>query len=316
MFRPGTSIDVRSDTHPNGAKKMRPSQNLRTIAPLAVMSLLGSTTLSAQAAEVEVVVTNVGPAGGVQITPLWVGFHNGSFDSYNGGLTAQAGLEDLAETGSTAGISADFLAGNTYVQGGVSGVFATAQTTGRVDGTLASAGPPPIEPGESASQTFDIAIDGTNRYFSYASMVLPSSDYFIANGNATAHDLSSLYNAPVGSEITFFIGQTVNDAGTEVNDFLTSPANGLFPGLGLPAGVASDGAAQNGVIANVNGIPYAGFLNSPGSLDTNPDAALIDFNRGDLYANGIAQVTIRVVPEPGSLALLGLGGLAMVRRRR
>lgn len=280
-------------------------------------SILGGDSVAA--AEVQVEVTNMGPSGGVYITPLWVGFHDGSFDSYDGGLTTQEGLERLAEDGTTGSISADFLAGNTYVQGGVSGVFATAQTTGRVDSTIASpSGPPPIAPGETVSQIFDIAIDGSNRYFSYASMVLPSNDYFIANGNARAHDLSSLYNAPPGTEITFFIGQTVNDAGTEVNDFSTSAANGLFPQLGLGSGQGgpNTGADENGIVRNVDGIPFAGFLNSPGDLDVNPDAALIDFNRGDLYPNGIAQVTISVVPEPGSLTLLGLSGLGLLRRHR
>jgi len=291
-----------------------PQRTHLALAGLTAAALTGSAT----AAQVQVEVTNVGPNGGVAITPLWVGFHDGSFDSYNGGLSTQEGLERVAEDGNTAPLSADFLAGNTYVQGGVSGVFATGQTTGRVDGTIASAGPPPIEPGESASQIFDIAVDGTNRYFSYASMVLPSNDYFIANGNALAHDLSSLYNAPAGTQITFFIGTTVNDAGTEVNDFSTSAATGLFPQLGLGDGQGgpNTGADENGVIRNVDGIPFAGFLNSPSDLDTNPDAALIDFNRGDLYADGIAQVTITVVPEPGSLALLGIGGLALIRRRR
>lgn len=271
------------------------------------------------ATDLQVEVTNVGPAGGVQITPLWVGFHDGSFDSYNGGLSTQPGLERIAEDGTTGDLSADFLAGNTYVQGGVSGVFVTSQTTGRVDGTLVSTGPPPIAPGESVAQVFTVADDGSNSFFSYAAMVLPSNDYFLANGNPNAHDLSTLLGgAALGTEITFFIGTTVNDAGTEVNDFSTSAANGLFPQLGLGPGQGGPniGADENGVVTNVDGIPFAGFLNSPSDLDTNPDAALIDFNRADLYANGIAQVTITVVPEPGSLALLGLGGLTLMRRRR
>lgn len=271
------------------------------------------------ALDVEVEVTNVGPGGGVYITPLWVGFHDGSFDSYDGGLGVQEGLERVAEDGNTAVLSADFLGGYTYIDAGTNARVLTSQTTGRVDGTIASpSGPPPIAPGETVSQQFTIDAGGSNRYFSYASMVLPSNDYFIANGNPLAHDLASLYNAPLGTEITFFIGQSVNDAGTEVNDFATSAANGLFPQLGIGPGQGGPdtGADEGGVVHNVDGIPFAGFLNSPGSLDVNPDAALIDFNRADLYANGLAQVTIRVVPEPGSLAALGLGGLIMLRRRR
>lgn len=285
---------------------------------LAGVAAVGAAAGS-QALEVQVEVTNIGPDGGVYITPLWVGFHDGSFDSYNGGLSAQEGLERVAEDGDTSVLSADFLGGYTYIDSGASARVLTSQTTGRVDGTIASpTGPPPIAPGETVSDVFTIAADGSNRYFSYASMVLPSSDYFIANGSATAHDLSSLYGAPIGSEITFFIGQTVNDAGTEVNDFGTGPGNGLFPQLNIVGGQSGpdDGADQNGVILNVDGIPYGGFLNSPADLDTNPAAALIDFNRADIYPDGLAQVTVRVVPEPSSLALIGIGTLAVIRRRR
>ncbi|MBX2852781.1 MAG: PEP-CTERM sorting domain-containing protein [Phycisphaeraceae bacterium] len=285
---------------------------------LAGVAAVG-TAVGSHALDVQVEVTNVGPAGGVYITPLWVGFQDGSFDSYNGGLAVQEGLERVAEDGNTAVLSADFLGGYTYVDSGSNARVLTSQTAGRVDGTIASpTGPPPIAPGETVSQLFSIDANGSNRYFSYASMVLPSSDYFIANGSAFAHDLSSLYNAPSGSEITFFIGQTVNDAGTEVNDFGTGPGNGLFPQLNIVGGQSgpNDGVDENGVVRNIDGIPYGGFLNSPADLDTNPAAALIDFNRGDLYPNGLAQVTIRVVPEPGSLAAIGLGGLVMLRRRR
>jgi len=49
--------------------------------------------VQAQTQQVRVEVTSNAPTGGVAITPLWVGFHNGSFDSYNGGLSSQEGLE-------------------------------------------------------------------------------------------------------------------------------------------------------------------------------------------------------------------------------
>lgn len=308
------------------AKKVL-SKSVTTTATAAALAfgLVGGLLMGAEQAQaahiaqVEVEITNLSPMGGVEITPVWVGFHDGSFDSYDGGLSAQEGLERIAEDGNTGVLSADFLDGYTYVDGGTSARVLTAQTTGRVDGTLVSpSGPPPLAPGETATQAFTIATDGSNRYFSYASMVLPSNDYFIANGNAMMHDLMSLYGAPVGTEITFFIGQVVNDAGTEVNDFATSAANGLFPQLGLGGGqgAPNTGADENGVVANIVGIPYSGFLNSPANLDTNPDAALINFADSGLYANGIASVTIRTIPEPASAALLGLGGLLMTRRRR
>ena len=34
--------------------------------------------------EIQVTVTNNAPAGGAYLTPVWLGFHDGSFDSYNG----------------------------------------------------------------------------------------------------------------------------------------------------------------------------------------------------------------------------------------
>ncbi|MFN3166159.1 MAG: spondin domain-containing protein [Phycisphaeraceae bacterium] len=274
----------------------------------------------AHALDVEVEVTNVGPTGGVFVTPLWVGFHDGGFDSYNAGQPVQEGLERIAEDGATGTLSADFLSGYTYIDAGTSARVLTAQTTGRVDGTIASpSGPPPIAPGETVSQAFAIDALGANRYFSYASMVLPSNDYFIANGNPTAHDLSSLEGAPVGTEITFFIGTTVNDAGTEVNDFAFSAANGLFPQLNIGTGQGgpNTGTDENGVVSAVAGAdPFAGFLNQPAGFGADPDTDAIDFNDAALYPNGLARVTVRVVPEPASLAMLGVAGLGVLRRRR
>jgi len=259
---------------------------------------------SAHALVVEVEITNNASSNGVAITPVWAGFHDGSFDSYNGGLSSQEGLERIAEDGNTSVLSADFLGGYTYIDAGTSAKVLSSQAgADRIDGTIASAGPPPITPGESTSQLFTIDIDGSNRYFFYASMVLPSNDYYIANGNPTAHDLMSLYDG--NGSITFNVGLagTVNDAGTEVNDFATSAGNGLFPGRGLPAGQGGPnvGADENGVNTNVAN-PFAGFLNSAGV-----DLTGLNFNDTGLYPNGIATITITAVPEPSTLLLTGLG---------
>ncbi len=260
------------------------------IAGVAVISV---SQAQAQTQRVRVDVSSNAPAGGVAITPLWVGFHNGGFDSYDPGTTASAGIEQIAESGSAAALDAEF-----------------GTASGRMSGSLGSpTGPPPIQPGESVSGIFDL--DSTdNQFFSYASMVLPSSDYFIANGNPTAFDLSSIFSG--GGPISFDIGLAgmINDAGTEVNDFATSPGNPLF---GLPAGDGGAGADEGGVISLVAGDPYAGFLNSPAGFDFTQ----LNFNDDTLYSRGIATITITAVPEPTSLGLigLGLGGLFLRRRR-
>lgn len=274
-------------------------------AGLAAVSPLAS------AADLKVTITSHDNAGGVHFTPVWVGFHDGSFDSYNGGLSSQPGLEQIAEVGDAGLISSDFLDGKTYID--TSGGPAVSDTVDsgqpgseRIDGSV---GGGPIGPNTTVSSTFnDVDVDGANQYFSYVSMVLPSSDYYIANGNPVFHDLSSLAN--VGDEVVFQIGLpgAINDAGTEVNDFDTSAGNPL---VGIPNGDAGMGADQNGVNANVVD-PYANFLNSPGGFDfTN-----LNFNDAALYPTGLATVTISVVPEPASLGLLTLPAAGMLLRRR
>jgi len=279
-----------------------------------------------------VTVTNNAPAGGVALTPVWVGFHDGSFDSYNGGLSSQPGLERLAEDGnfgdtSTPGtLMYDFANNQTYIDNSsgtaVSATVNSSQVGTRVQGAIASTvGPPPFQPGQSSSAIFNLASDGSNDLFSYASMILPSNDYYVANGNPLAWDISSVIAG--GGPVSFTIGgNAVNDAGTEINDFTNAAPGGpnlpgLFPGVGLPNGQGgpNTGAAQNGVNTDVSD-PFANFLNADGVNTTQ-----FDFTNSTLYSNGIATIKIEsvsAIPEPSSAALMGIMGLVglCARRRR
>lgn len=302
---------------------------------LALCSL--SASLFAQTVNVRVDITNISPDDGVTITPPWVGFHSGSFDSYNGGLVSLEGLERLAEDGDTSLLSTQFndfdptLGGYTYIDNSGTSPASALVRTGdlrdqyRVDATLPSAGPPPLQPGESVSQEFTIRTDGSNRFFSYVSMVLPTNDFFIANGNPLAHDLMSLYDGE--GTIEFFVGTPnggVNDAGTERENFAFSAGNGLFPDRNLPPGQRrpNQGPESSLAISNVVGNAFADF---PGSNGRGFDLSGLDFNS---YESGIARISISAVPSPGAAAavpepttaLLGGAGLVMLlgmaRRRR
>jgi len=279
---------------------------LKKFTSSTLLTLL--TVGAAQAAQVEVSITNLAPTGGVALTPVWVGFHNGSFDTFNSGEVASSQLEMLAEDGNASGISSVFAANGTLA------ASSKAAAGTRVQGMIGAA---PISAGNTASAIFNLSNGLDNQYFSYASMVLPSSDYFIANGDPFEHDLSTLLAD--GGSITFFIGTLgdVNDAGTEINDFTTSAGNGLFPGLPPMQGAQNTGADENGVIRDVLD-PYANFLSIPAGYDVNN----FNFNDQNFYPHGIASVTISAVPGavpvPAAVWLMGSGllGLIGVARRR
>ncbi len=257
-----------------------------------------------EAAQVKVTITNNASAGGVALTPVWVGFHNGSFDSYDSGVAASSQLESLAEDGNSSALSATFSADGTLV------ATAKAALGNRVQGSIGSA---PITAGSSVSAIFDLSGGMSNQYFSYASMVLPSNDYFIANENPLAHNLADLFSN--GGSFSFNIGVngSINDAGTEINDFTTSAGNGLFAGLPPMQGGPNMGADENGVVHNVSN-PYADFLNIPANFDL----AAFDFNSSTLYPNGLATVTISAVPLPATFWFMtsGLVGLVSFSRKK
>lgn len=210
---------------------------MTSLNSLIVTSLTSLAALSAGALaqdRIAISVENLAPSMGTFQTPFWVGLHNGAFDLYDSGAPISPELERLAEDGTIPPIAALFLGSG----------------AGTVEGTMP--GPNgPIAPGDRAFRMFLVdPLSPGSQYFSYASMMLPSNDAFIANGNPTAH---ALYNAQGEFVFEDFIDANVLDAGSEVNDEI--PANTAFFGQMAP----DTGVVEGGVVA-----PHPGFL-PPGS---------------------------------------------------
>jgi Ca2+-binding RTX toxin-like protein len=189
-------------------------------------------------------VQNLAPNNGVLLTPVWFGFHNGSFDTYDRGRPASPGIERIAEDGTLATIGQEFqLSGFGTVAGAVFGP---------------AGAPGPIDAGEVATATVTLdSSEASSRFFSYAAMIIPSNDFFVSNGNEQAHPIFDAQGNFIGADFTI-LGSQVLDAGSEVNDEV--PANTAFFGQQTP----NTGVPENGVVTVVRGfIPQGAILSSP-----------------------------------------------------
>ncbi len=252
---------------------------------IACTVLLGLMSSAVNAQQVQISIENLSDNDGFFLTPLWVGLHDGSFDLFDPGTTASQGLEELAETGSAATLMTEFMG-----PGRLQSVAADPADFGSMANQ-----PPVIDPGNTAMTSITIADPTAYRYFSFASMVIPSNDAFIGNGNPTAYELfdaAGNFNGPITIDIT-----SVYDAGTEVND-------GLGAAFSTNAGDATD---ENGVVTL--GPDLTNFISTGTAAGT---------TIGSDVASPLARITINVVPEPASFSLLGMAGLGLLgfRRRR
>lgn len=271
----------------NISKPVMHSPILRSSSP-RVLPLLAAAglLLPAAAGSFQITVQNLAPANGTYLTPVWGGFHHGSFDLFDSGSAASPALERLAEDGNLMPLRADFAAA---APAGVDGV----------------AGMAPIAPGASVSFTVTLdPLSADTRFFSYASMIIPSNDAFIGNGNPAAFQVFDLSGNQLLS--SFMVsGASVWDAGTEMNDEL--PANTAFLGQAAP----DTGVAQGGLVG------LHGGFNMPGTGGILDNAM---FSAANFAAGGyqVAQITITPVPEPEEWAVVGAAGLigfALWRRR-
>lgn len=253
-------------------------------AGAALASALFFLSGAATAAPYTISITNLAPGNGTFLTPLWFGFHDGTFDIFDEGSAAGGSLQALAEGGDVSGIWGDFMAAS-----GTS-----------VGGAIFGPGGGVILPGQTGSVTIDL--DGsveTNRFFNFASMILPSNDAFI--GNDDAIQIFDMMGDFIPLSLSIF-GSQVWDAGTEQNDELFENT------AGLPGGNGHVDQVMNPFVT-----AHAGFLPGGNILTAFPGA---DFGNG-IYDVALITIT-RAVPEPGVLALflVGVVGIGFASRRR
>jgi MYXO-CTERM domain-containing protein len=257
---------------------------------------------------ITVTVENLSPRSGFFVTPVWVAFHNGSFDTFdqNRPLTPGGAFEPLVEDGVTGPISALFRASPAALAGGIDDT---------IRGNTAGVTTPAVfDPGERNSLTLDVN-PAAGRFFTFAAMVIPSNDAFIGNDDPLAVPVFGATGNFLGPITFTVLGAEVRDAGTELNDeqnaaFFNQPANGL------------------GTTTNDPVLPHPGLLGSAGhpagtrvilgGTSTAPvPGVFFDANNADFTRPGAAVLRVTITPEPSG-ALLPLGAMAAgcVRRRR
>jgi hypothetical protein len=270
------------------------------MATASALLLLAS---PAMAVPIQVEIENLTSQGGLYFTPVWVGLHDGSYDLFDAGVAAPAGgaLERLAEDGNAADLQSEFSASAAGLNGGIQGV---------ITAPAGFAGAPVFDPGDSASDSFDVD-PVQNRYFSYASMVIPSNDAFIGNDNPMSHELFDGGGNFTGPITMTVYGRMIWDAGTEAN-------------TEMDAAFINQAAPNTGTTTSDPVDLHPGFIDSVGGPAGTPiilggttaAGTTVDPVAGDFTIQDYELARITITPEPVSLIMVLLGSAALVVTRR
>ncbi|MBU2878585.1 spondin domain-containing protein [Aliiglaciecola sp. 3_MG-2023] len=266
---------------------------MKTLNKGIITTALGAClSLSANATTIQVQVSSLFDDGGLAMTPVWLGFHDGMYDAFDAGSVASSSLQSLAENGMTAGIEADFAMSNPM---GVQSVLAAP--TGAA---------PVFEPGETATSGLLEIEAMSSGYFSFLSMLIPTNDAFIGNDNPMAYSLFNDDGNFVGLDI-LVLGSSVYDSGTELNRGFGAPF--------LQGAEAEARQNENGVVTFHNGLEVL-----PGGLaiigGTTATGYTLDQAAADFTASGfeVARITVSQVPEPATLGFFAIGLLGLMAR--
>ena len=241
-----------------------------------------------RATMLQISVVNNQPAGGFVVTPFWFGVHDGTFTTFTPGTsTTGTAIQQVAELGSPAPLLASF-AGH------------GSQTSLQSNGAI-----PPFQAGETASSLLDVQNPTTNRYLSFAAMLVPSNDWFLGNANPTGIQLFDASGNFGGTRTIQIFGRNIWDAGTEVNDITFGSA--FIAGVNIADHTAENGVAHLVDLAGAD----ATYLNSILGRQTP-----VGYNITHLISANdlIATITISAVavPEPSTFVLMGIGGASLL----
>jgi len=257
------------------------SSVVRAAAAVCVVSSVAH----AQLRTVTVTITNLAATNSISFADTHLGFHRGVFDAFNIGTPAAPGIVSVAEGGVGGQWQADFAAADPAATRGVIGMA--------------------LLPGQSRSQSF-IVNAGLNRFFTFASMVIPSNDFFIGNDNPMQYRMFDDAGNLLINSITQSSRQ-IWDAGSEV----FSVANAAF----LVNGNNDLRTPQNSVVS----FNFAELMGFNGETT----AAGYVFNSGLTADQAIYRIdfasSVNVVPEPSSMVLMASGLLMLgvaIRRRQ
>jgi hypothetical protein len=238
-------------------------------------------------------IKNQAPENGVYLTPVWMGFHDGTVQVFEHGQEASVALERIAEDGDASALNAWFSEQPGY------GTQTVVTSNGQ---------PPVFSPGTSREITMQLnANDPRHRYLSFVSMVIPSNDAFVANMEPIQvfDDEGNLVldSYKLG-------GNAVLDAGTEQNSELPEAT----PLLGQA--VPNTGETEGGVIQLHGGFKSQGM----GGVLDNPMFSSADFTQPgyplfSLLANPALKITSFEISD-GNLNLQWTGGKAPYQVQR